>query len=68
MHELASSIAVPTLIGFSYFSRKVEAMSVEMETLVVELLNKCYYGRSSREFLPVKPTSPAPLPIPAPVA
>jgi biopolymer transport protein ExbB len=43
------SIAVPTLIGFTYFSRKVEVMSVEMETLVVELINKCYYGRSSRE-------------------
>jgi biopolymer transport protein ExbB len=43
------SIAVPTLIGFTYFSRKVEVMSVEMETLVVELINKCYYGRSTRE-------------------
>ena len=62
------SIAVPTLIGFSYFSRKVEAMSVEMETLVVELLNKCYYGRSAREFVPMKPAAPAPVPIPAPVA
>jgi len=62
------SIAVPTLIGFSYFSRKVEAMSVEMETLVVELLNKCYYGRSSREFLPAKTSPAAPVPIPTPVA
>src|SRR5881398_264049 len=44
------SIAVPTLVGFTYFSRKVEVMSVEMETLVVELINKLYYGRSSREF------------------
>src|SRR6266704_3047544 len=43
------SIAVPTLVGFTYFSRKVEVMAVEMETLVVELINKCYYGRSSRE-------------------
>ena len=43
------SIAVPTLIGFTYFSRKVEVMSVEMETLVVELINKCYYGRGTRE-------------------
>ena len=25
---------VPTLIAFSYFSKKVEVMSVEMETLV----------------------------------
>src|SRR5947208_5368031 len=48
------SIAVPTLIGFTYFSRKVEVISVEMETLVVELINKCYYGRSSREFAPPK--------------
>lgn len=41
------SIAVPTLIAFSYFSKKVEVMSVEMETLVVELISKCYYGRGS---------------------
>ena len=40
------SIAVPTLIAFSYFSKKVEVMSVEMETLVVELISKCYYGRT----------------------
>ena len=39
------SIAVPTLIAFSYFSKKVEVMSVEIETLVVELISKCYYGR-----------------------
>ncbi len=43
------SIAVPTLIGFTYFSRKVEVMSVEMETLVVELINNLYYGRATRE-------------------
>ncbi len=43
------SIAVPTLVGFTYFSRQVEVMSVEMETLVVELINKCYYGRATRE-------------------
>src|SRR5438046_4218951 len=43
------SIAVPTLIAFSYFSKKVEVMSVEMETLVVELIAKCYFGRSAQE-------------------
>src|SRR5436189_2729478 len=43
------SIAVPTLVGFTYFSRQVEVMSVEMETLVVELINKCYYGRATCE-------------------
>ena len=43
------SIAVPTLVGFTYFSRKVEVMSVEMETLVLELINNLYYGRAARE-------------------
>src|SRR5213079_3310593 len=60
------SIAVPTLIGFTYYSRKVEVMSVEMETLVVELINKCYYGRSSREFAPAK-ASASTMPISTPV-
>jgi biopolymer transport protein ExbB len=62
------SIAVPTLIGFTYFSRKVEVMSVEMETLVVELINKLYYGRSSREFDTVKSPGTTQRPIPTPVA
>jgi biopolymer transport protein ExbB len=39
------SIAVPALIGFSYFSKKIEVMSVEMESLVSDLIAKCYYGR-----------------------
>jgi biopolymer transport protein ExbB len=43
------SIAVPTLVAFSYFSKKVEVMSVEMETLVVELIGKCYFGRGPQE-------------------
>src|SRR6266571_1400367 len=60
------SIAVPTLIAFSYFSKKVEVMSVEMETLVVELISKCYYGRSSREVTATKspPLTTAPTPTP----
>ena len=62
------SIAVPTLIGFTYFSRKVEVMSVEMETLVVELINKLYYGRSSREFETTKARSTTDLPFPTSVA
>ena len=62
------SIAVPTLIGFTYFSRKVEVMSVEMETLVVELINKCYYGRSSRGFEPAKGASTPQMSVPSPVA
>src|SRR2546430_2353291 len=51
------SIAVPTLIGFSYFSRKVEVMSVEMETLVVELINKCYFRRGAQDTPPVRMTT-----------
>ncbi|CAN5532681.1 MotA/TolQ/ExbB proton channel family protein [soil metagenome] len=43
------SIAVPTLIAFSYFSKKVEVFSVEIETLVVELIGKCYFGRVNRD-------------------
>src|SRR5256884_6522165 len=46
------SIAVPTLIAFSYFSKKVEVMSVEIETLVVELIGKCYFGRGPQEASP----------------
>ena len=61
------SIAVPTLIAFSYFSKKVEVMSVEMETLVVELISKCYYGRSSREVMPTKSSPLAAQPAPTPV-
>ena len=56
------SIAVPALIGFSYFSKKIEVMSVEMESLVSDLIAKCYYGRvpSGEAVLPPRATSPAP--------
>ncbi len=42
-------IAVVTLIGFVYFSKKVEVLSVEIESLVTDLLSKCYYGRVAGE-------------------
>jgi biopolymer transport protein ExbB len=51
------SIAVPTLVAFSYFSKKVEVMSVEMETLVVELIAKCYFGRGAQDTPPVRMTT-----------
>jgi len=56
------SIAVPALIAFSYFSKKVEVMSVEMESLVSDLIAKCYYGRvpSGEATPPSRTTSPAP--------
>ena len=43
------SIAVPSLIGFSYFSKKVEVLSVQMESIVSDLIAKCYYGRTGNE-------------------
>lgn len=36
------AIAVPTLIAFSYFSKKIETMTVEMESMAADLLAKCY--------------------------
>lgn len=49
------AIAIPTLIVYTYFSKKVEAMAVELESLMAELLSKCYHQRPSR------PPTPPPL-------
>jgi biopolymer transport protein ExbB len=59
------SIAVPTLIAFSYYSKKIEVMSVEIETLVVELIGKCYYGRVQRDESahPIRSTVPSRAPV-----
>jgi biopolymer transport protein ExbB len=63
------AIAVPALVAFSYFSRKIEVMSVEMETLVVELISKCYYGRAATPAAPAPPVQSSPTPIkPVPIA
>src|SRR6202023_74654 len=48
-------IAVPTLVAFVYFSKKVEVLSVEMESLVTDLLSKLYYGRLAGEAPPPRP-------------
>jgi len=45
------AIAIPTLIAYSYFSKKVETMAAEMESLISELLAKCYYQKQRRSFL-----------------
>ncbi len=37
------AIAIPSLIAYSYFTKKIETMAAEMESLVAELLTKCYY-------------------------
>ena len=52
-------IAVPSLIGFVYFSKKVETLSVEMESLVTDLLSKLYYGRVAGEAPAPRPAMPA---------
>jgi biopolymer transport protein ExbB len=58
------SIAVPSLIAFSYFSKKVEVLSVQMESIVSDLIAKCYYGRAgSEEGRPVRSTVPASAPL-----
>ena len=54
------SIAVPSLIAFSYFSKKVEVLSVQMESIVSDLIAKCYFGRTgSPEDWPVHATAAA---------
>jgi biopolymer transport protein ExbB len=58
------SIAVPSLIAFSYFSKKVEVLSVQMESIVSDLIAKCYYGRTgSEEGRPMRSTVPASAPL-----
>jgi len=62
-------IAVPALVGFVYFSKKVEVMSVEMESLITDLLSKLYFGRAGGEIPVAKPqVKPAPAVRQQPVA
>jgi len=37
------AIAIPSLIAYSYFSKKIESMAADMESLIADLLAKCYY-------------------------
>lgn len=53
-------IAVPSLIAFVYFSKRVEVMSVEMEALVTDLLSKLYFGRGAPGEVPVRAVTPQP--------
>ena len=36
------AVAVPSLVTFNYFQRRIEMMAVEMESLVADLIIKCY--------------------------
>lgn len=42
------AVAIPTLIAYSYLSKKVEEMAAEMESLVADLLAKCYFHKQKR--------------------
>ena len=52
------AIAIPSLIAYSYFSKKIEIMASEMESLISELLAKCYYQRQRRALRSVPPELP----------
>src|ERR1700730_10824723 len=52
-------IAVPALVAFAYFSKKVEVLSIEMESLVTDLLSKLYYGRLAGEAPATRQVMPA---------
>lgn len=39
------AVAIPSLIAYSYFSKKIETMAAEMESLIGDLLAKCYHQR-----------------------
>ena len=43
------AIAIPALIAHSYFSKKIETMACEMESLIAELLAKCYYQKRRKQ-------------------
>lgn len=36
------AVAAPCLVFFSYFQRRIEVMSIEMEAIVADLIAKCY--------------------------
>ncbi len=42
------AIAIPSLIAHSYFSKKIETMAAEMESLIADLLAKCYYQKQRK--------------------
>ena len=41
-------IAIPSLVAWSYFSKKVETLAVELETLCAEFLRRQYRGKTEK--------------------
>ena len=50
-------VAIPSLIAFTYFQRRVESLATEMEAIVGELLSKCYQPAR-----PPRPSAPPTVP------
>ena len=53
------AVAIPTLIAYSYFSKKIEEMAAEMESLIADMLAKCYYHKQKRQEAPRSASLPA---------
>jgi len=43
------SIAIPALVAYTYFSRRVERLAVEMESLLTDLIEKIYQSNRGPE-------------------
>src|SRR5947207_3509143 len=56
-------IAVPSMVAFVYFSKKVEVLSVEMESLITDVLSKLYFGRIAGETPAQRQVTPARAPV-----
>ena len=54
-------IAIPSLIAWSYYSKKVEMLAVEMETLCDEFLRRQYRAEPMRQRVPATATVPPPV-------
>ena len=47
------AIAIAALVAFSYFSRRVERLAVEMESLLIDLIEKIFHSdRGPETFAP----------------
>ena len=51
-------IAIPSLIAWSYFSKKVEMLAVEMETMCDEFVRRQYRQPATNPPAPVPPMVP----------
>src|ERR1700726_3128409 len=43
------SIAIPALVAYTYFSRRVERLAVEMEALLIDLIEKIFHANRGPE-------------------